>query len=98
MRRSRRSRYEVSAERDAEGLVKRGVARRYRWRLRAANGEIVCASEGYVNKRDCELAISKLRRWAMEGLELVVYRDGIAPSKTTRKWRHPFRNIKEVSC
>ena len=86
-------RFEILAERDVHGMVKRGRRRRYRWRLLAANSEIVCASEGYHNKRDCEMAILKLRRWATEGLGLVMYRDGIPPSGNTSKWRNPFQNI-----
>ena len=91
-----RSRYEIFGERDAEGVVKRGGKRRYRWRLRASNGEVVCASEGYINKRDCELAVVRWRQWAAEGLGLVRYLDAIPPSGDTSKWRNPFHNIEEV--
>ena len=93
-----RSRYEIFGERDAEGVVKRGGKRRYRWRLRASNGEVVCASEGYINKRDCELAVVKLRQWAAEGLGLVRDLDAISPSGDTVRWKNPFYNIEEVDC
>ena len=88
--------YEIFAERSGEGVIKRGSQRRYRWRLRAANGKVVCASEGYHNKRDCEMAILKLRNWATAGLGLVRYLDAIPPSGDTSKWRNPFHNIEEV--
>jgi uncharacterized protein YegP (UPF0339 family) len=29
----------------------------YRWRLRAANGEIVASGEGYTSKANCQRAI-----------------------------------------
>ena len=90
--------YEILAERSGEGVIKRGLKRRYRWRLRASNGEVVCASEGYINKRDCELAVVKLRQWAAEGLGLVRYLDAISPSGDTVRWKNPFYNIEEVDC
>lgn len=37
---------------DEEGL--------WRWRFRAGNGEIMAASEAYVNKRNCKVAVLKM--------------------------------------
>lgn len=85
-------RFEIFAER-SKGVIKTGKARRYRWRLIARNGEIVAQSEGYQNKRDCETAVSLLRRWATEGLYEVLYRDAIAPSRSTGRWRNPHEGF-----
>jgi uncharacterized protein YegP (UPF0339 family) len=33
----------------------------YRWRLRASNGEIICTSQGYVDKRDRDHSMKLVR-------------------------------------
>jgi hypothetical protein len=32
----------------------------YRWRLKAANGEIIAQGESYVNKNDCQIAVGSV--------------------------------------
>ena len=51
--------FEIFAER-SKGIIKVGKSRRYCWRLKASNGEVVCSGESYHNKRDCEKAIYRL--------------------------------------
>jgi len=87
---SKAARFEIFAEK-SDGVIKTGKARRYRWRLIARNGEIVAQSEGYQNKRYCEVAVSLLRRWATEGSYRVIYRDGIPPSPSTHRWHNPHQ-------
>jgi uncharacterized protein YegP (UPF0339 family) len=82
------TRFEIFAEKNAEGEIKTGKSRRYRWRLVASNGETVAASEGYHNKRDCERIIVRLRQLVTEAA--VMYLDDIAPSGRTSKYRNPL--------
>lgn len=44
--------------------VYRDRAGKYRWRLRAANGEIIASSEGYSSKAACEGGIAAVKREA----------------------------------
>lgn len=88
MRRKTNTRFEIFAEKNAEGAVKKGKSRRYRWRLVASNGETVAASEGYQNKRDCERTITRLGQLAREAA--VLYLDDIVPSGRTSKYRNPL--------
>ncbi|MCA9388895.1 YegP family protein [Candidatus Berkelbacteria bacterium] len=39
-------------------------AREYRWRLKAANGEIVAASEGYTSKQSAITSVQLIKRLA----------------------------------
>jgi hypothetical protein len=47
-------------------LEKKGLDEedQFRWRLRAANGEIIAASEGYHNLKDCKDTIEQVRQYA----------------------------------
>ncbi|MBW4474717.1 MAG: DUF1508 domain-containing protein [Stenomitos rutilans HA7619-LM2] len=39
--------------------------RQYRWRLKASNGQIIADSgEGYINRSDCQHAISLIKQYA----------------------------------
>jgi uncharacterized protein YegP (UPF0339 family) len=87
-KRKTNTKFEIFAERNAEGKIKIGKSRRYRWRLVASNGETVAASEGYHNKRDCERIIVRLRQLATEAA--VLYLDDIAPSRRTSRYRNPL--------
>ena len=86
----RRPRFEIFAEKNSEGEIKVGKVRRYRWRLIAANDEVVAQSEAYINKRDCEKTVASLRRIATEGSRWIYYLDQIEPSRSTGKWRNPL--------
>lgn len=44
--------------------VYRDRAGKYRWRLRATNGEIIASSEGYSSKAACEGGIAAVKRVA----------------------------------
>ena len=44
--------------------VYKDKAGEYRWRLVAANGEIVAASEGYKNKKDAIETINTIKEFA----------------------------------
>lgn len=82
--------FEIFAER-SKGVIKVGKSRRYCWRLKASNGEVVCSGEGYRNKRDCEMSIYRLRDWVKRGSRRVEYLDDIPPSSSTRVWSNPLR-------
>jgi len=86
----RQGRFEIFAEKTAKGVVKIGKSRRYRWRLLAGNGEIVAASEGYHNKRDCERIVARLGQIVMDASRKIVYLDGVSPSRDTSKYRNPL--------
>ena len=91
------ARFEIYPERKSiksgfGGVIKTGKERRYRWRLIAANNEIVAHSEGYVNKRDCEKTVSAMKRIVNEALEKVYYLGDLKPSRNTMKWVNPLRS------
>lgn len=48
--------------------VYRDAAGQFRFRLKAQNGEIVLASEGYTAKASCEHGISSVRKNAVNAL------------------------------
>jgi len=87
-RRDRRTKFEIFAEKNADGEIKIGKDRRYRWRLVASNGEPVAASEGYQNKRDLEQIIGRLKE--ITASASVIYLDGIVPSPNTNKYWNPL--------
>jgi uncharacterized protein YegP (UPF0339 family) len=39
---------------------------KYRFRLKAANGEVIGASEGYSSEASCKAGIESVKRWAKE--------------------------------
>src|SRR5262245_9814524 len=53
------------------------AANKYRWRLKAANGAILCTSgQGYANKADCKKGVDRLKMEAGSGkLTFEVYAD-----------------------
>jgi uncharacterized protein YegP (UPF0339 family) len=44
----------------------KGKDNQWYFRLRAANGEIVCSSEGYTSKQSCEKGIQAIKKLAAE--------------------------------
>ena len=54
--------FEVYPTPPANALGQLFAAPQWRWRLRAANHEIIAQGESYVNKRDCERAVTLLKR------------------------------------
>lgn len=48
--------------------VYRTLIRQWRWRLVAANGEIIASGEGYWNKVDCLTALEVIRKTGLKTL------------------------------
>lgn len=44
----------------------KGKDDQYYFRLKAANGEIICSSEGYTTKQSCEKGIEAVKKVAAE--------------------------------
>ena len=43
----------------------------YRWRLKAANGEIVASSEGYTSRESAHRSAEKMNEWASANASIV---------------------------
>lgn len=41
--------------------IYKDVAGYWRWRLKAANAQVIASGEGYVNKVDCERAVALVK-------------------------------------
>lgn len=65
--------------------IYRDTAKEFRWRLRAANGEILAASsDGYKSKESCKRAVANVQRGAGTGrLKFEDYKD----KKGEYRWR-----------
>ena len=44
--------------------IYRDIAREFRWRLRAKNGQIIASGEGFKTKRACKASIELVRAFA----------------------------------
>jgi uncharacterized protein YegP (UPF0339 family) len=70
------------------------TGKKYRWRLKATNGQIIATSgQGYSDKRDCKNAIDRIKKDAATKLTFETYQD----AESKYRWRLKATNGQTIA-
>jgi uncharacterized protein YegP (UPF0339 family) len=74
----------AQSERSLKFETFQDAGKKYRWRLKATNGQIIATSgQGYSDKRDCKSAIDRIKKDAATKLTFETYQD----AEKKYRWR-----------